>query len=152
VTGIVVGVLAGVRWRRAIGESKGVSVTFGEFLWGLLSFYFIIFYFMALFRILSDLFGDRETSGWAKAGWIAFLLFLPFLAMIVYLGVRGRSMAERALARSEAARTHQQDYIRRVAGTGGNDPAAQIAKGQELLTSGAITADEFNSLKVKALA
>jgi hypothetical protein len=127
-------------------------VTFGEFLWVLLSFYFILFYFMALFRILGDLFTDPGASGWSKAGWIVFLLFLPILAMIVYLGFRGRSMSERAIARSEAERTRQQEYIRRVAGTGGVDPAAQIAKGQELLTSGAITVDEFNSLKVKALA
>jgi len=32
------------------------------------------------------------------------------------------------------------------------DPATQIAKGQELLNSGAISQKEFDSLKAKALA
>jgi hypothetical protein len=43
-------------------------------------------------------------------------------------------------------------YIRRVAGTAASDPAAQIAKGQELFESGAITQQEFGALKAKALA
>jgi len=129
-------------------------VTFGEFLWSLLIFYFIFFYFLILFRILTDLFGDRDTSGWIKTVWILALLFLPFITMIVYLIARGKSMAERTIARHEARAADEQAYIRRVASSngGGGDPAAQIAKGHELLQSGAITQQEFDSLKAKALA
>jgi hypothetical protein len=125
---------------------------FGDFLWGLLAFYFIFFYIMTVFRILGDLFTDREASGWAKAGWVVFLLFLPFLAIIVYLVTRGRGMVERAQSRSEAAAANQQEYIRRVAGTKEADPAAQIAEGQKLYESGVITQQEFGVLKAKALA
>jgi hypothetical protein len=126
---------------------------FGDFLWSLLIIYFIFFYFMLLFRILSDLFSDHDTSGFAKAMWIIFLLFFPFIAMIVYLIARGRSMTERAIAASQAANEQQQEYIRRVAASGGDSgPAAQIAKGHELLESGAITQQEFDALKSKALA
>ena len=126
----------------------------GDFLWSLLVIYFIVFYFMLLFRILGDLFSDEELSGWAKTGWIIFLLVLPFLAIFVYLIARGKGMYERAAERAEAANAAQQDYIRHVAGTsgGGADPAAQIAKGHELLTSGAITQAEFDAIKSKALA
>ncbi|MEU7907651.1 PLD nuclease N-terminal domain-containing protein [Actinoplanes sp. NPDC049118] len=129
-------------------------MTFGDFLWSLLIFYFIFFYFLILFRILSDLFGDRDTSGWMKTVWILALLFLPFLTMIIYLIARGKSMAERTIARHEAAAKDQQEYIRRVAASsgGGSDPTAQIAKGHELLQSGAITQQEFDSIKAKALA
>ena len=42
------------------------------------------------------------------------------------------------------------DYIRSVSAQG--DPAEQIAKGKQLLDSGAITQSEFDSLKQKALA
>src|SRR6478672_4078915 len=117
----------------------------GDFLWSLLVIYFIIFYFMMLWRILGDLFSDQELSGWAKTGWIIFLIFLPFLAIFVYLIARGQGMYQRAAERSEAAAAAQQDYIRQVAGTsgGGADPTAQIAKGHELLASGAITQQEF---------
>jgi len=128
-------------------------MTFGDFLWSLLIFYLIFFYFMILFRILGDLFSDPEVSGLAKTGWIIFLLFFPFLAMIVYLIARGKRMTERTIARSEAANAEQQEYIRRVAGSSnGGDPVAQIAKGHELLESGAITRQEFDTLKAKALA
>jgi hypothetical protein len=127
-------------------------MTLGDFLWSLLVVYFMFFYFMILFRILGDLFTDSEMSGIAKTGWIIFLLFLPFLAMIFYLISRGKRMTERAVARSQAANAEQQEYIRRVAGSSKPDPATQIAKGQDLLNSGAITQQEFDGLKAKALA
>ncbi len=126
----------------------------GEFLWSLLVIYFIIFYFMLLFRILGDLFGDHELSGWAKTGWIIFMLVLPFLSIFVYLIVRGKGMYERASVRAQAAAEAQQDYIRQVAGSSGPaaDPSAQIAKAHDLLQSGAISQQEFEALKAKALA
>jgi hypothetical protein len=126
-------------------------MSFGDFLWSLLIIYFIFFYFMILFRIIADLFEDHALSGWAKTGWIIFLVFFPFLAIFVYLIARGRGMTERAMARAQAIDAQQQAYIRDVAGAGA-DPTAQIAKGQELLTSGAITQAEFDALKAKALA
>ena len=123
----------------------------GDFLWSLLVIYFIFFYFMILFRILGDLFSDHDTSGWVKTLWIVFLLFVPFIAIFVYLIARGRGMTERAMASAQAADAAQQAYIRDVAGSG-DDPTAQISKAQSLLQSGAITTAEFETLKAKALA
>ena len=127
-------------------------MSLGEFLWSLLVIYFIFFYFMILFRILGDLFSDHDTSGFGKTMWIIFLLVLPFISIFVYLITRGKEMTERSMAQAQAFDAQQQDYIRSVAGSGSNDPAAQIAKGQDLLKSGAITQQEFDSLKAKALA
>ena len=93
-------------------------------------------------------------SGWAKTGWIIFMLVLPFLSIFVYLIVRGKGMYERASVRAQAAAEAQQDYIRQVAGSSGAaaDPSAQIAKAHDLLQSGAISQQEFEALKAKALA
>lgn len=124
---------------------------FGDFLWSLLIFYFIFFYFMILFRVIGDLFSNKEASGLNKTLWLLFLLFLPFLALFIYLIVNGQGMNERAIARAEQMNAAQQDYIRQVAGTG-EDPAAKIAKAHDLLTSGAISQSEFDALKAKALA
>ena len=126
-------------------------MSFGDFLWSLLIFYFIFFYFMILFRIIGDLFSNHDASGWTKFLWILFLLFFPFIAILVYMITQGQGMTERAMAQAKAANAQQQAYIREVASTG-TDPTDQIAKGAELLKSGAITQAEFDALKAKALA
>jgi hypothetical protein len=121
----------------------------GDFLWSLLVIYFIFFYFMILFRVIGDLFSDHSTGGFEKALWIIFFVVLPFLSLFVYLIARGKGMTERAMAQVQAMDAAQKDYIRDAAGT---DPASQIAKGKELLSSGAITQQEFDAIKAKALA
>jgi len=126
-------------------------MSFGDFLWSLLIFYFIFFYFMILFRIIGDLFSNHDASGWTKFLWILFLLFFPFIAICVYLISQGQGMTQRAMARAAEVNASQQAYIREVASTG-TDPTDQIAKGAELLKSGAITQAEFDALKAKALA
>jgi hypothetical protein len=124
---------------------------FGDFLWSLLVIYFIFFYFMILFRVIGDIFSDKESSGWAKAGWLILLVLVPFLSLFIYLIVNGQKMTQRAMDQAVAADKAQQAYIRQVAG-GGEDSTAQIARAHELLTSGAISEQEFVALKAKALA
>jgi hypothetical protein len=123
----------------------------GDFLWSLLVIYFIFFYFMILFRVIGDLFSNKEASGWTKTLWLIFLIVLPFLSLFIYLIVNGKEMSERAMAQAQQMDAAQQDYIRSVAGTS-DDPTAKIAKAHELLSSGAISQAEFDALKAKALA
>lgn len=124
-------------------------MSLAEFLWTFLAIYLLFFYFMILFRVIGDLFSDPEASGLAKTGWMLFLLFVPILAMLIYVLTRGEAMSARAVAQAKAADSAQQDYIRSVAS---NDPATQIAQAQTLLASGAITQQEFDTIKAKALA
>jgi hypothetical protein len=123
----------------------------GDFLWSLLVIYFIFFYFMILFRVIGDIFSDKESSGWAKTGWLILLVVVPFLSLFIYLIVNGQKMTQRAMDQAVAADKAQQAYIRQVAG-GGEDSTAQIARAHELLNSGAISEQEFSALKAKALA
>ena len=69
------------------------DVNLGEILWTTLAFFFIFMYLMILFRILGDLFSDHDTSGWAKAAWVLFLVLVPFLTAFIYLIARGDGMA-----------------------------------------------------------
>lgn len=119
-------------------------------LWALLLFIWIAA-FMIWIYILFDLFSDSSLSGWAKAGWTIFLIFLPLIGSLVYLIARGKSMSERRLAAATEAQAAQDRYIQQVAGTSVT-PAEQIAKAKDLLDSGAISQEEFDSLKAKALA
>jgi hypothetical protein len=109
---------------------------------------------MVWFRCVFDLFGDHTLSGWAKAGWALLLVFVPWVGALIYLIVRGRSMAERQMAAVAEQRATQDDYIREVAGKTSTPatPDAQIADAKALLDSGAIQQNEFDALKAKALA
>jgi hypothetical protein len=82
--------------------------------------------------------------------WILFLIFLPILTSLVYLIARGRSMTERNIAAVQSAQRDQEAYIRQV--SAGASPGDQIAQAKGLLDSGAISAEEFEALKAKALA
>jgi hypothetical protein len=123
-------------------------VEFGQFLWSLLLIFFMIMYFMILFSVVIDLFRNHQMGGFAKALWIIFLIFIPLISLLVYVIVYGKGMAERQQSAVVQAQQDQDAYIKQVAGT---SPAEQIAQAQQLLNSGAISQDEFDKLKTKAL-
>ena len=123
-------------------------MNFGEFLWSLLVIFFMVMYFMILFSVVIDLFRNKHMNGWVKALWILFLIFIPLLSLLIYVIVYGRSMATRQQEAVQEAQAEQAAYIKQVAGT---SAAEQIAQAQQLLNSGAITQQEFDSLKAKAL-
>ena len=125
-------------------------MSFWDVVWFIIISFAFVAYLMVMFSILTDLFRDREESGWMKAAWIVLLIVFPLLTALVYLGVRGRGMAERQ-SRDVAEMKQQQDaYIRDVASKA--SPADQIAQAQKMLNDGAISQPEFERLKEKALA
>lgn len=126
------------------------EIGLGELLWSLLVIFFMVMYFLVMFRVIVDLFSDRETSGVAKALWILALFVFPLLSVLAYLILRGPSMEQRSVDQAEAAEAGFQDYVRQAAGTAA--PADQIARAKDLLDQGAISAAEFETLKAKALA
>jgi hypothetical protein len=125
--------------------------SFWDFFWLLVWTFFFVMYLMVLFQIIADLFRDRDLSGGWKALWVIFLIVFPFLAALIYLIARGKGMAERHMAAARSAQATTDQYIKSVA-TQGSSPADQIASAKSLLDSGAITQQEFEQLKAKALA
>lgn len=83
--------------------------------------------------------------------WLIALIVVPFLTAFIYIIARGRSMSERHFAAATEAKAQADSYIRQVA-TAGQSPADQISTAKSLLDSGAISAEEFQTLKAKALA
>ena len=120
----------------------------GEALLTTLSIFFFVIWIWILITIISDLFRDHKMSGWGKAAWVIFLVFIPFLAALVYLIARGDGMRERAItAQSEAK--HQMDaYIREQAQ---GSPADELHKLNELKEKGALSSEEFDKAKAKLL-
>jgi hypothetical protein len=124
------------------------SYPFADAIWTMLIFFVWILWFWMLFTVFGDLFSRHDIGGWAKAGWSVFVIILPFLGVFIYLIAEGKGMGERAQARAQGAQQEADAYIRSVASSG---PTDQIAKGKELLDSGAITQAEYDQLKAKAL-
>jgi predicted PurR-regulated permease PerM len=130
------------------------DVSFIDIFWSMLWFFFLFIWIMILVHILSDLVRDHTLSGGVKTLWVLFLVFLPFLAVLIYLFTRGQGMAERAAARQQQAQDQFEGYVRTVATSGDATatPAEQIAQAKQLLDAGAIDQAEFDRLKAKALA
>jgi predicted PurR-regulated permease PerM len=126
------------------------SYPFLEVFWDILIFFaWVIFIWIAI-TVLIDVFRRHDISGWAKAAWVVFVVILPWIGVLAYLIFNHDGMAERRAKETQAAQAQFDDYVRTTAGTGG--AASEIEKAKQLLDSGAITQQEFESLKAKALA
>jgi general stress protein CsbA len=122
---------------------------FLNILWSMIIFFCWVAWIWVLILILSDVF-RRDISGWAKAAWVVALIVLPFLGTLIYLITNGKEMTERRVHDARVTQAQFDDHIRTVASNGG--AAGEIARAKELLDSGAINQQEFESLKAKALA
>ena len=131
-------------------EYQGFWGSFGDLIWWFLWAFVFFTYLIALFAVIGDLFRDHKLSGWWKAVWIIFLIFVPFLTLLVYLIARGKGMSERGAAQAKEYKAAQDQYIKSVAGAGAS-PAEEIGKAKSLLDSAAITQAEFDHIKTKAL-
>ena len=123
----------------------------GHFLLGLLEFFLFFAWIMVLFWVFGDLFRSRDLGGFAKTIWVLVIIIFPWLGVLIYLIARGKGMQERALEQQKEIQAHQAEYIKSVTGASAN-PTAQIADAKSLLDSGAISQQEFDALKAKALA
>lgn len=120
--------------------------------WTMFIFFAWMIWIFMLITIFMDLFGRHDVSGWGKAGWTVFMLVLPFIGVLSYLITQSSSMAERKMAQAQKQQEQFDSYVKSVAGSSEGNPAAEIGRAKELLDGGAITADEFEALKQKALA
>ena len=124
----------------------------GSFLLAMFEFFIFLAWFMCLWWVFGDLFRSKDLGGGAKTLWVLFIIVLPFLGMFVYLIARGHGMNDRAFAAQQELQQRQTEYIKSVAGSSSASSADQIASAKALLDSGAITQQEFDQLKAKALA
>ena len=126
------------------------SYPFLNILWDILIiFAWVIFIWIAI-TVLIDVFRRHDISGWAKAAWVVFVVILPWIGVLVYLIVNHNGMNERSAREARTQQAQFDEYVRQATGSGG--AASDIEKAKQLLDSGAINQQEFESLKAKALA
>lgn len=126
--------------------------SFWDFMWLLFWTYVFVSVIIMLIQIFVDVFKDHTLNGWAKALWVIFLVFLPFLGALIYLIARGSGMAQRNGVRGARAQSDMDAYVRATAATGATSSSDEIARAKSLLDSGAVTQAEYDALKSRALA
>jgi hypothetical protein len=121
---------------------------FLDVLWTMILFFCWVAWIWVVITVFIDVFRRDDIGGWAKAAWVVFVIVLPFLGVLVYLIAQHDGMRDRSMKQAEAQKQQFDHYVRDAAG----GSAAEIAKAKELLDTGAITQEEFDQLKAKALA
>jgi Short C-terminal domain/Phospholipase_D-nuclease N-terminal len=133
------------------------DISLGDLIWTTIWVFFLILFIWVFIAIVSDLFRDHETSGWAKALWVVALIIFPLLGSLVYLIVRGDGMAKRSAAQERAAKAEFDSYIRETAGTssgsgaGAGGPVDDLQRLAALRDSGTITDAEFEQMKARVV-
>jgi Short C-terminal domain/Phospholipase_D-nuclease N-terminal len=123
------------------------DISFGDLLLLIAEFFLLVIWIWILFTIITDLFRDHELSGWWKAVWIVFLVFVPVLAALVYLVARGNGMRDRTIKAQAEAKKHFDEYVRSAAAS----PADELAKLHDLRVKGALSDAEYDRAKAKLL-
>jgi len=118
--------------------------------WTILEIFLWVLWIWVLIYVFIDIFRSRDLSGWAKALWFIFVLFIPLIGVLVYLIARGDSMHERAVQEAKQEDREARRYIQDAAGA--PSTADQLTKLADLRERGVITADEFEREKAKILA
>jgi hypothetical protein len=130
---------------------KEFDMSFWDVILSIFWFMILFAWISLLFTIFADIFRDHELSGWGKALWTLFLIFLPWLGAVIYLIARGRSMNERARAQAQHNEQAFGQYVRETAAAGTRSTADELGKLADLRDRGTISAEEFAHAKAKVL-
>jgi Short C-terminal domain/Phospholipase_D-nuclease N-terminal len=120
-----------------------------DIFWTMLWFFCFFIYIWLLIIVFTDIFRSHDMGGWAKAGWVIFVIVLPFLGILVYLIARGGKMHERQAREAAQAQQQFDSYVKDVAGSSG--AADQLSKLADLRQRGVINDAEFEAQKAKIL-
>lgn len=119
------------------------DVSFGQLLLSILYIFLLVIFFWLLITVFADLF-RRRMSGWAKAAWVLFFIFVPYLGIFVYLISRGHGWTE------DHEKWAQEDMAmaRKQLGVNVGD---ELQKLSALHDQGKLTDAEFETAKAKLI-
>jgi membrane protein implicated in regulation of membrane protease activity len=119
--------------------------------WTILEVFLWVLWIWVLIYVFIDIFRSHDLSGWSKALWFLFVLFIPLIGVLVYLIARGGKMQERAMQDARKQDQEFRAYVQDAAASSAS-PADQLAKLADLRDRGVITAEEFEREKARVLA
>ena len=117
--------------------------SFGSVLWTMLVFFFWVMAIWIFIALFSDIFRRNDLSGGAKAGWLLLIFILPFVGCLIYVIARPKMTEQDRQMMMEA-----QEQQRRMQGYSAADEVAKLAK---LRDEGKISAEEYETMKQRAM-
>jgi phospholipase D-like protein len=126
-------------------ERKELAVlgayTFWDAMWTMIVFFAWIMFITWVILLMIDNFRRKDHSGWAKALWALFIIFLPIIGAFSY-----------TIARPSAAGDYGYDSGYGYAPSQPTSMASELARLNELRTEGAISDAEYEDLKARTIA
>ena len=124
--------------------------------WTMFEFFAWVAWIWVLIWVITDIFRSPDLSGGAKAGWFAFVFFIPLIGLLVYLIARGGEMHDRAEARAARDAEYRRSYTSGVPVSASSEPRGSTVDQLQGLADardrGTITDQEFETQKAKILA
>jgi hypothetical protein len=115
------------------------AYTFWDAIWTMIIFFAWIMFVTWVIMLMIDNFRRKDHSGWSKALWAMFIIFLPIVGAFSY-----------TIARPSAAGDY--GYEPGYAAGPPTSTAAELARLNELRTEGAISDAEYEDLKARTIA
>jgi hypothetical protein len=122
----------------------------GQVFWSIFWFFIFFIWIWLLITVFADIFRSHDIGGFAKALWVIFVIFIPYLGVFVYLIARGHKMHEHALEAAQQQDAAARAYIQQAAGTTPST-ADELTRLANLRDQGVIDEAEFQRLKAKAI-
>ncbi len=119
-----------------------------DIFWSIFVFFLMVAWIWAVIGTISDIFRSPDLGGVSKGIWVLFIIVIPWLGVLSYLIIRGKSMQERNMQAVADAGERQRAYIQSVAGTSTADELSKLAGLKE---KGVITDAEFETQKARLL-
>jgi hypothetical protein len=124
-------------------EGSGMDWSFGDVLWGMIAFFFWFMFIWMFIAVFGDIFRREDLSGGGKALWIFLICVLPFLGILIYMIARPKMTEQDKRMMAE-----MQEQQRRMSGFSSADEIEKLSK---LRDAGEISAEEYTTLKARAL-
>lgn len=119
------------------------DTSFLDVLWWMLVVFFWVTVFWVFIVLLGDVITRHDLSGWAKAGWILLLIFVPLIGALIYIATRP------PLTERERRRVAEVDADYRAPGY---STAEELARLSDLRQRGVVSEPEYEELKRRVLA
>ena len=115
----------------------------GQVLWSMLWFTLFFLWIWIVITVFADIFRSRDLSGWGKALWTLFVIFLPVLGVLAYMIVRGDMIGQHHVEDAQQADQAMRAYVRATVSA----PPSDLSALADLHDRGVIDDAEFEAMK-----